>query len=187
VTNLTETVSEFPLVCAASGRPTEGTLELANVGARPIMVRPRRDVEVLVEADGFHANLVRAVLELLALVTALVAFGVFLGSALARPVALFTAFVTIALSEMSPSVLESYSGELTDGRGDRIALALTRFAATATHPVSALTPLEKLSADECVEPRETAFALAVNLVALPVLLSFLTMVVLRRKTGDDGE
>jgi len=185
VTNLTQTVSEFPLRASADGVRTDGTLELANVGARSVMLRPRRDVEILVEADGFPANLVRAVLELIALVTALVAFGVFLGSALSRPVALFTLFVTLALAEMSPSVLESHSGELTDGRSDAIAFALTRFSAAVTRPVSAIAPLTALSADECVEPREVAATLLADLVLLPGLLSFLAALLLSRKTEDE--
>ena len=185
--NLTRTVSEFPLIAAPAGAsPSEpASLELENVGVRSVMLRPRRDVEVLVEADGFRANLVRAWIELVALVTALIAFGVFLGCALSRPVALFTVFVTLALSEMSPSVLASYSGELTDTRSDAIALALTRFSATVTRPVSSLTPLSSLAAGECVEPREVAGAVAVDLLLLPLVFSLLAALVLARKPEDE--
>jgi len=185
VSNLTQTVSEFPLRAAVDGVRTDGTLELANVGLRSVMLRPRRDVEVLVEADGFPSNLLRATVELVAIVTALIAFGLFLGCAFSRPVALFTVFVTIALSEMSPTVLATYSGELTDGRSDALALALTRFAATATRPVSSVAPLTALAADECVEPREVAGTVAADLVLLPLLLSLLSAFVLARKTEDD--
>ena len=145
------------------------------------MLRPRRDVELLTPADGFGWNLLRAYLELVAMLTLLISFGVFLGSALGRPVALFTAIAALLLSEMAPSVIEQYADELETDRVDAVGLAITRVAAGVTKPVSSLRPLEALSLDECVEPAEVTRVLAVDFVALPLLFALLAAFVMPRK------
>ena len=116
--------------------------------------------------------------------TLVVAFGVFLSAALGRPVALFTAIVFLLVSEMSPSVVEQYPDEFGATLSDRIGLMVARTVADATHPVSSLSPLERLSRDECVEPREVVRAVAVNVVALPILLAFLAAFILPRKQEE---
>ena len=119
-----------------------------------------------------------------AVVTLVVAFGVFLSAALGRPVALFTAIVFLLVSEMSPSVVEQYPDEFGATLSDRIGLMVARTVTDATHPVSSLTPLERLSRDECVEPREVVRAVAINVVALPILLAFLAAFILPRKQEE---
>ena len=182
VSNITQAVIEVPL--SGSVRGGEGTLSFANEGKSALMLRPRRDVTLLVPADAFWRNLLRAYAELVAMLSLLVSFGVFLGAGLGRPVALFTAVVALVVSEMSPSVLEQYPDELEADRIDAIGLAVTRAAAEATHPVSSLAPLEKLSQDACVEPREVARAAAANLVLAPLLFALLSALAMPRKTGD---
>ena len=181
VSNITQAVIEVPLSggTAAAG---EGTLSFANEGKAAIMLRPRKDVSLLVPADGFGMNLLRAYAELVAMLSLLVSFGVFLGAGLGRPVALFTAVVALVVSEMSPSVLDQYPDELETDRLDAIGLAITRAAAGLTHPVSSLAPLERLSQDACVEPREVARALAANVVLAPLVFALLSALVMPRKT-----
>jgi len=161
--------------------PTPTTLSFSNHGNRPLMLRPRKDVEFLVAADSFAANLLRAYLELVALLTLLVSFGVFLGSVLSRPVAVFVAIVTLALSEMSPSVLSQYPDALETDRLDAIGLSLARFTAAATHPIGSLSPLSALAADERIEPRDLSRVLLADLLLLPLLLSLLSATLLPRK------
>ena len=179
VSNITQAVVEIPLKGNAGNGGTR--LEFTNAGKNPVMLRPRRDVELLVPADGFGANLLRTWCELVALMAILVAFGVFLGTALGRPSALFTAVVTLLLSEMAPGVIDQYADELESDRVDAVGLAITRAAAYVTRPVSSITPLASLSRDECVEPRETLRILFADLALLPVLFALLSALIMPRK------
>ena len=146
------------------------------------MLRPRRDVSLLLSADGFGWNLLRAYLELVAMLALLVSFGVFLGASLSRPVALFTAVVALAVGEMSPSVVEQYPDELEKDPVDAIGLCITRAAAEATHPVSSLEPLSKLAEDVCIEPREAVRVLLADILLAPLIFALLSSLVLPRKT-----
>jgi len=187
VSNITQAVVTIPLVSqpdAADRSLRPGEVRFSNEGLRAVMLRPRKDVELLIRADGFLANLLRAYLQLVGMLTLLVSFGVFLGAGLSRPVAVFVAIVVLALSEMSPSVVEQYPDELETERSDAIGLALARFAAVATRPVGSLHPLSSLAADDRIEPREVVRSLLVDVVTLPVLLALLSSLVLPRKQED---
>lgn len=177
VSNVTRAVCVFGL----EGKPSGEELEFDNQGAEALMLRPRRDVEILIPADGFKANLLRTYLELSALLTLLIAFSVSLGAVLSRPVAVFTAVVTLVLAEMSPSVIEQYPDELETDKADAIGLFLTRIAAEATHPVSGIDPLEKLAAKECVEWSETLRTAASHALLLPLAMMALASLALPRK------
>ena len=188
VTNITQAVVEIPLSKEATGEAAEkgegaakAELSFRNLGGSALMLRPRRDVNLLAPADGFGWNLLRAYIELVAMLSLLIAFGVFLGAGLGRPVALFTAIVALAVSEMSPSVIEQYPDELETDRLDAIGLYITRAAAEATHPISSLEPLAKLSEDSCVERREVVRTAVVNIVLVPLALALLAALVMPRK------
>lgn len=180
VSNITQAVIEVPLAYTnVDGAANE--LTFRNNGKTAVMLRPRRDVELLLPADGFRANIVRAYLELVSMLALLIAFGVFLGSALGRPAALFTALATLLLSEMAPSVVDAYVDQLETDKADAIGLAMTRAAAAITQPVSSLRPMEALSLDECVEPREVLATIAIDLVCLPLFFALLSAFVMPRK------
>lgn len=184
VRNITQAVTVVPLAPAPEGEDPAleaGSLSFSNAGRSALMLRPRKDIDLLVPADCFGSNLLRACCELVAILAVAVAFGVFLGASLGRPVALFVAVVTLVVSEMSPSVIEQYPDELETKTADRIGLVMTRFAAEVTRPVAALRPLGRLAADECVEPRETARVAVADLVAMPLALALLAGFVLPRK------
>ena len=183
VSNITQAVVEIPLEKVHDGERGGPVAELTfrNTGGSALMLRPRRDVNLLAPADGFGLNLVRAYIELVAMLSMLIAFGVFLGAGLGRPVALFTAIVALLVSEMSPSVIEQYPDELETDRLDAIGLYITRAAAEATHPVSSLVPLEKLSEDECIEPREVARIAVANILLAPLVFALLAALVIPRK------
>ena len=183
VSNITQAVVEVPLVRIREGAVCCGTAELTfrNIGGSAVMLRPRRDVNLLSPADGFGWNLIRAYVELVAMLSILVAFGVFLGAGLGRPVALFTAIVALIVSEMSPSVIEQYPDELETDRLDAIGLYITRAAAEATHPISSLVPLEKLSEDACIERREVLRTATANMVFAPLILALLAALAMPRK------
>ena len=145
------------------------------------MLRPRKDINLLVSADAFGRNLCRAYVALLAILAFIVSVGTFLSAGLGRPVALFVAFVTLIVSEMSPSVVEQYPDELETKTVDRIGLYITRFAAEVTRPVSAAAPLEALAQDECVEPATVVRLAAADFLLVPIFLSLLAALILPRK------
>ena len=181
VSNITQAVLTMPLVqSAGGGEAPRGEVELSFSH----MLRPRRDIELLMPADAFWRNLLRAYVEMVSILSIVVAFGVALSCGLGRPVALFVAFVALVVGEMSPSVIEQYPDELETKAVDRVGLAITRFAAEVTRPVSSLSPLEKLAKDECVERREAARLVVLNLLLLPVVLSLLSAFILPRKQDD---
>ena len=174
VSNITQAVLAVPLVRVADGAAdAEEELSFANRGTSAVMLRPRRDVELLAPADSFGWNLLRAYLAMVGVLTLVVAFGTALSAGLGRPVALFVAFVVLTVGEMSPSVVQQYPDELETSAVDRFGLAITRFAAEVTRPVSSLSPLGRLSRGECVEAEDVAFSLLGNMVVLPLLLSLL--------------
>lgn len=190
--NITQSIVTVPLrgaarsdgeegACSADAEPRQASLSFENRGKRPLMLRPRRDIDLLQQADAFGWNLLRTYLELVSILALTISFGVFLSAALGRPVALFTAIVSLVVSEMSPSVIEQYPDELEKDTVDRIGLVLTRFAAEATRPVSALNPLERLATDACVERKEVARVVLLEMLAVPALLSLLAAFAIPRK------
>jgi hypothetical protein len=120
-------------------------------------------------------------LELCAILTLLIAAGVFLSSGLGRPVALFVALSVLLVGEISPSVIEQYPDELESKAVDRIGLMLTRYCAQLTKPFSSLSPLEALSKDECVEPDEVIRVLIADCLVFPVLFCMLAAFLMPRK------
>lgn len=181
VSNITQAVTEFPLNASAVRTNGVDELSFANEGAAAVMLRPRRDLNLLVPADGFGWNLLRAYVELTGLLVLLISLGVFLGAGLGQAPALFTAIVVLVLSEVSPSIVDQYPDELETNAVDRIGLAITRFAAEVTHPLSTLMPLARLAADERIETREVVRTGCANFVLLPLVFALLTAAVLPRK------
>ena len=182
VSNITQAVVTVPLTGRTlDGRRETGRLTFENQGASALMLRPRKDINLLVPADAFGWNLIRAYVVLVAILAFVISLGVFLSAGLGRPVAMFVAFVMLIVSEMSPSVVEQYPDELETKFVDRIGLYITRFAAEVTRPVSAAAPLEALAKDECVEPTAMLRLAAADLLAVPLILSFLAALVLPRK------
>jgi len=182
VSNITQAVLTVPL--GTANVEPEGRLTFDNRGKHVMMLRPRRDLNLLVSADSFAANAFRAYLEMVGALAAVVAFGVFLGAGLGRPVALFVAMAVLIVGEMSPSVVDQYPDQLETDPLDRIGLALSRFAAEVTHPISSLAPAEALSKDECVEVSEVVRILFIDLLAVPLLLALLSAVVMPLKQED---
>ena len=182
VSNITQAVLKLPLPGAViAGDGEKKKLEFRNLGKTAVMLRPRKDLNLLVAADGFLANLFRAWLELCAILTLLVSAGVFLSAGLGRPVALFVAISVLIAGEMSPSVIQQYPDELETKAVDRIGLMLTRLSAEATRPFSALSPLESLSKDECVEPKEVVEVLLANCIVIPAIFCLLSAFLMPRK------
>ena len=180
VSNMTQAVLKVPLDNKGNGGGLK-ELSFRNLGANAVMLRPRKDLNLLVSADAFGWNLVRALLELSAILTLLVAAGVFLSAGLSRPVALFVALAVLLAGEVSPSVISQYPDELETNVADRIGLALTRFSAEVTRPFSSLSPLESLSRDECVERSEVVRVLIVDCAVMPIVFCLMAAFLMPRK------
>ena len=183
VSNITQAVLTIPLTSKTfqTSQTSQTSLSFVNSGTSALMLRPRKDINLLVPADAFGWNLLRAYVVFVAILAFVISLGTFLSAGLGRPVALFVAFVTLIVSEMSPSVVQQYPDELETNLVDRIGLHITRFAAEVTRPVSSAAPLEALAKDECVES-ESALRLAVaDFILLPLLLSLLSGFILPRK------
>lgn len=181
VSNITQSVIEIPMSVSSQPPSPDGELIFRNDGKAPVMLRPRRDVELLTPGDSFAWNLARAYVELVAMLALLISFGIFLGASLGRPAALFTAISILLLSEMAPSVIDQYADELESDKVDAVGLAITRVAMTVTRPVSSLRPLEAVSLDECVEPKEVVSVVLIDFLGLPLFFMLLSALVIPRK------
>lgn len=184
VSNITQAVVTVPLRTSQVSEGPADRLSFFNGGRDALMLRPRQDINVLLPADAFGFNLLRAALVLLAILSLVVSFGLFLSAGLGRPVALFVALVMLVVGEMSPSVLDQYPDELGANVADRIGLFIMRVAVDVTSPISSAKPLESLANDECVEPTAVLRALLQDALALPLLLSLLSALVIPRKQEE---
>ena len=186
VSNITQAVLKIPLETSRTSQTsqTSQSLTFVNRGTSALMLRPRRDIHLLVPADAFGWNLLRAYVAMVAILAFLVSVGMLLSATLGRPVALFVAIVALIVSEMSPSVIAQYPDELETNLIDRVGLQMTRAAAELTRPVSSLSPLEALAQGECVEPRRLAQTALVDLVVLPLAFALLAGFALPRKQDD---
>lgn len=182
VSNMTQSVIKVPLARNGDlGAADAKYLTFKNEGATSLMLRPRRDINLLVEADSFFCNLLRAYFELLAVATLTIAFAMLLGAGLGRSVAVFTCISFIFASVVSGDVIEQYPDQLETDRVDRIGLAITRAVQFASRPVASLHPLASLASDEMVETGETLEVFALDALLLPLLASLLSAAIMRRK------
>jgi len=186
VSNVTQAVLTVPLrqKAGATASLDDARLTFENRGNFALMLRPRRDINILSAADSFGWNLLRAYLEMVFILSLIVSLGVILSAGLGRPVALFVAIVALIVGEMSPSVIEQYPDELETNVVDRIGLAITRFAANVTKPVSSLSPLGALSRDERIETRDVAWLALSDIVVAPLLAALLASFAMARKQED---
>ncbi len=190
VSNTTQAVLEVPLTArmpdlsagpAAFFPPVSAELEFMNAGRTDVMLRPRRDVELLSPGDSFLANSLRATLEMLSVAGLFVAFGLFLSAALSRPVALFTAAVLLAAALMAPDAVSQFPDEFNATAGEKAGLAISRAVTRFTAALSELSPVSDLATGRAIGWGETLRALGANLVAWPALFLGLAAFILRRK------
>ncbi len=191
VKHSTQTVLDTPLdgvVAVTNAVSAANTVELrfSNTGKETIMLRPRRDLELLTPADSFAGNLVRATCQTFTSIALLAAFGLFLSAAVSRPVALFTAFVAVLVTLMAPSVVAQFPDEMNTKFTDRFGLAVSRVICAVTSTVSNATPLSDLATDTCVEWSALARCLVVNFVVLPAVFLAGCAVLVRRKPLADN-
>ena len=154
-----------------------------NTGKTTVMLRPRRDVEVLTPADSFVMNTLRATCEMLCVVAFLCAFGLFLSASLSRPVAIFTALVMLVVVEMAPAVVAQYPDTLDLPMSDRMGLWLSHAVAFATSALAEPQPISDLATGTCVEWSTLARTAFVNAVVAPLVLLSLAAYIVRRRAS----
>ena len=195
ISNITQAVVIVPLCApdAAGGRagdaapaadaaqPKTAQLTFRNDGVSSLMLRPRKDINLLIAADSFGANILRAYVQLVAALATLLAFAVFLGAGLGRPVAIFTCLAFLFAAFVSDDVLEQYPDSLESDGIDRVGLAITRAVETVSHPVASLHPISSLAADECVESDQTLRVALLDGLLLPLVLALASGFVLSRR------
>lgn len=183
VSNSTQSVLEVPFAAGAGvGSNAVGVLSFANTGKTDVMLRPRKDIELLAPGDSFLANSVRASVEILALAGLLAAFGLFLSAALSRPVALFTAAVLLAAAMMAPDAVAEFPDEFNATFGEKAGLAISRAVMFFTSAVSGPSPVSDLATGKAIAARDVVRAVVSNLALFPAVLLALTGFLLRRKT-----
>ena len=182
VSNVTQAVLVAPLDVAPREGPLAGRLRLDNVSSDNVMLRPRKDVNLLYgnAADTFARNLVYAGLSAAAMLSLIVSFALLLGACLGRSVAVFTTMTLLFVAEVAPSISREGTEDAVHA-GDRIALAITGFVEKVTAPIGSAHPVETLSEDECLELGDVLRTLAVNVVLAPLVLAFLAGLVIPKK------
>jgi len=187
VSNSTQSILEIPLARAVGVPPPAAerapVFSFRNTGRSTVMLRPRRDVEVLTPAGSFEMNIVRATGEMLCIVTLLCAFGLFLSAALSRPVAIFTALVTLVVTEMAPAVVEQCPDTLDMPLTDRIGLWISRAVAYATSAVAETEPITDLATGTYVEWTALGRAFLVDAVGVPLVLVACAAFLVRRRAA----
>ena len=163
-------------------KPISPFLTFKNTGRTDVMLRPRRDVELLAPGDSFTANNLRATLEVLALAGLLAAFGLFLSASLSRPVALFTAAVLMAAALMAPDAVSQFPDEFNATTGEKMGLAISRAVTRFTAALSEVSPVSDLASGRAIPVGELGRAVVTDLVAWPLLFLALTAFLLRRKS-----
>ena len=183
VSNCTQAVIEVPLVaCAESNTNGNNMLLFTNTGNANVMLRPRRDIELVAPGDSFLANSIRASVEMLALSGLLAAFGLFLSAALSRPVALFVAAVLLAATMMAPDAVSQFPDEFNATMGEKLGLAISRVVMTFTSAMSEISPVSDLASGRKISVNALVRAVIYDLAVFPVLLLSLAAFLLRRKT-----
>ena len=181
ISNVTQAVCFVPLDLSAAKGPLSGTLRLDNLSSDNLMLRPRKDINLLFgdAADCFALNLLYAYLSAVSMLSLIVAFALLLSACLGRSVAIFATMTLLLVAEVAPGLAQTESQ--ASSLGDRIAAAITDFVAFATAPVGSAHPIETLACDECLELRDVARTMAVNLVLAPLAFAFLAGLVVPRK------
>ena len=189
VSNKTQSVVNVPLKRGekvGTGERGDGLiLKFTNTGRELVMLRPRRDLEVLVPADSFGMNLARAVVQMLVVTALLSAFGLFLSSAFSRTVSIFTSLVTMAVALMAPSVVVQFPDEIETTLSNKIGLIISRTVYAFTSTAGEMAPISALATDSCIEWNELLRCILISGMLLPLLFLVLAALIVRRKPLAD--
>lgn len=184
VSNNTQAVLEVPLipVPADVAAAPAGELVFENTGNQDVMLRPRRDIELLAPGFSFAENCLRAMVETLSLAGLLAAFGLFLSASLSRPVALFTAAVLMAAVLMAPDAVSQFPDEFNATFGEKAGLAISRAVAWAASPFIGVSPVSDLAVSRAITEDGLLGSALSGFVVWPLVFLPAAAFVLRRKT-----
>jgi hypothetical protein len=183
VSNNTQAILEVPLVLSdQKGTNTADHLYFYNNGKSDVMLRPRKDIELLLPGDSFTANSIRASIEMISIAGLFAAFGLFLSAAFSRAVAIFTAVVLFAAVMMAPDAVSEFPDEFNATAGERIGLAISRMVMMFASGFSDVNPVSDLASGKSVSYVHVFRTVLLDLVLLPSFLLGLSAILLRRKT-----
>ena len=183
VSNNTQAVLEVPLSAAgAQALSSDGVLEFENTGKSDVLLRPRRDIELLSPGFSFPMNCAMAMAQATALSGLLAAFGLFLSASLSRPVALFSVAVLMAATLIAPDAVSQFPDEFNATAGEKAGLAISRAVAWVTAPFADASPVSDLASSRSVTAGGLVRSLLSGFVVWPLAVLPLTSFILRRKT-----
>lgn len=157
-------------------------LVFANSSNASLSLQPRNDLNLLVPADGFEWNALRAWLMMSLSLLSVVSLGVFLGSCLGRGVAVFALISLLCVMVVSPATMDEYPDPVNADFVSRLSVRLTEFSSYITSPINRFSPVSSLQADEYISWTDVGNS-AVTAVLSLVLFS-LTAGLIMPKKGD---
>ena len=185
VSNNTQAILEVPLVPsgdADANTNAPNVLSFCNSGKNDVMLRPRRDIQLLVSGDSFMANSIRASIEMVSVAGLFAAFGLFLSAAFSRAVAIFTAVVLFAAAMLAPDAVSQFPDEFNATIGEKIGLAISRTVIMLTSGFSDVNPVSDLASGRSIPWADVFQTVLLNLALLPSFFLGLAAFLLRRKT-----
>lgn len=178
---------EATVPLAERGAPAAGDgceLSVVNRSRRSLALSPRHDLQVRARADGFGWNLLRAAAALAAVNAAIAAFGLLLGAALGKSVAVFAMVVWLLVAALSPSAMEELSDPTESTRIDRLSLRICAASSAFAAPLVSFDAIDALCDDECIEYVPLMRRIAVSGLLVPAVCALLAAAIMRRKTAD---
>ena len=136
---------------------TDGVnLVFKNNTRSSLNLQPRRDLHILVSADGFGWNLFRAWFLLVSSIVIVVSLGVFLGTCLGRGVAIFSLLSLLAAMVAAPVALEEYPDPLESDSVSLMSLRLTECTSRLTSSLNRYSPVASLEDEEYIHWSDVA-------------------------------
>ena len=152
-----------------------------------LMLRFRKDVELLTPGGTFEANLARAACVQWSVLALLAGFGLTLSACFSLPVAAFVATLLLVLTLVGNSVVQVVSEDDEKEWGNRVGIWISRGVSAATRPSTRAEPLTALTRGERLEGDVLGRAALWNVVWLPALFAVAGCWVLRRRELADTD
>ncbi len=175
-------MTALPPLFAEPGTTAEITFRLAPDAQSPLLLHPGRNLALLLPGGLFERNLALASLLLLAVLAALAACGLALGSCFSFPVASFAAAALVILALLGSGAADGpVQAEESATFMERAGHRIIRGTSAATRPLLTAAPISRLTRREEIPVRSLVIPLCIGFVAWPALLALLSAVSLTRR------
>lgn len=180
IDNAVKTRFYVPLSNRSAEDSNGKALRFTNGTTASLSLQPRKDLHLLVKADSFAWNALRAWLVMSFMLMIVVSTGVFLGSCLGRGVAVFSLMSLLIVMVITPAAMDEYLDPTESNAATRMGMRMTEFSAMLTSPMNKFSPVSSLEADECIGWGEIGEAAATGAFYL-ALFSLMSGLVMSRK------